>query len=122
MPRLLPRPPPSRCRFLLLQYALPPPCLRPTPACFNLSSPPVSHPTRCSQVLLDPPRAELERRLLQRAAEGGHFTPGAALLDSQLAALQYEEAELLLHVRGEPFPAAEDIVAAVLARCGGGGA
>jgi len=67
---------------------------------------------------LDPPRHELERRLLQRSAAGGHFTPGTALLDSQLAALDYEEAELLLHVQGDPFPPAEQIVAAVLQRCG----
>lgn len=69
------------------------------------------------QVLLDPPRTELEQRLLRRSAAGGHFTPGTALLDSQLAALEYEEAELLLHVRGNPFPPAEQVVAAVLQRC-----
>lgn len=73
------------------------------------------------QVLLNPPRHELEQRLLRRAAAGGHFTPGAALLDSQLAVLEYEEDELLLHVRGDPFPSAEQIVAAVFQRCGRAG-
>lgn len=80
-------------------------------------------------MLLDPPRPLLEARLLERASEGTHFTPGTALLDSQLAALQYEEAELLLHVRGPgdgaasphcapPFPSPEHIAAAVLQRLG----
>lgn len=83
------------------------------------------------QVLLAPPRPLLEARLLERAASGGHFTPGTALLDSQLAALQYEEAELLLHVRGvgggagpdeaPSFPPPDDVVAAVLRRLGGAG-
>lgn len=65
-------------------------------------------------VLLEPPRAELEQRLLRRTAAGGHFTPGAALLDSQLAALRYDESELLLRVAGHPFPAPEQIVEAIL--------
>ena len=43
------------------------------------------------------------QRLQQRAAQGGHFMP-PQLLASQLAALDYEEEELLLHVR----PAAVD--------------
>lgn len=81
--------------------------------CKSTPSPPAS----IRQVLLDPPRTALEQRLLQRAAAGGHFTPGTTLLDSQLAALEYEEAELLLHVRGDPFPPTEQIVAAVLQRC-----
>lgn len=51
-------------------------------------------------MLLSPPRALLEQRLQRRAAEGGHFTPGTALLDSQLAALEYHESELLLRVLG----------------------
>lgn len=70
------------------------------------------------QVLLDPPRHLLERRLVQRAAAGGHFTPGAALLDSQLAALLYHERELLLHVRGDPFPPPEAIAEQVVQRLG----
>lgn len=36
----------------------------------------------------------------QRAAAGGHFTPGTALLDSQLATLEYQEDELWMHVQG----------------------
>ena len=36
----------------------------------------------------------------RRAAAGGHFTPGTALLDSQLAALEYRQDELWMHVRG----------------------
>lgn len=75
------------------------------------------------QVLLEPAPALLKQRLEQRAAEGAHFTPGTALLDSQLAALQYEEAELLLHVRGfvtrpghTDFPPPHAVADAVLRR------
>lgn len=74
-----------------------------------------------SQVFLDPPSHMVQQRLERRAAEGGHFTPGAALLDSQLKALQYSEDELWMHVLGPPpyyeaFPPPSQIVDAVLMR------
>jgi gluconate kinase len=69
-------------------------------------------------VLLDPPRQLLEQRLQQRATAGAHFMP-AALLDSQLAGLQYESAELYMHVCGTPFPQPQQIVEAVMQRLQG---
>jgi hypothetical protein len=48
-------------------------------------------------VLLEPCPEDLQRRLEARAAQGGHFM-APQLLASQLAALQYEERELFLHV------------------------
>jgi gluconate kinase len=62
-----------------------------------LRLPPPSRP----QVLLDPSPAELQRRLELRAAQGGHFMP-PQLLASQLAALQYAEQELFMHVVAPP--------------------
>lgn len=52
------------------------------------------------QVLLDPPVQLLESRLQRRAADGRHFMP-PQLLASQLATLEYDEAELLLHVTSD---------------------
>lgn len=71
---------------------------------------------RVSFTLLQPSRATLERRLQQRAAAGGHFTPCTALLDSQLADLEWGGAEFtmvrLVGSEGSPsFPwSAEYIV------------
>jgi gluconate kinase len=92
-------------------------CLLPRPV--PLASPCDQHYHQNSpQVLLDPPRELLEERLQQRATAGAHFMP-AALLDSQLAALQYEVEELYMHVCGTPFPQTQQIVEAVLQRLQG---
>ena len=73
-------------------------------------------PPLVPQVLLDPPREVLERRLVERATAGAHFMP-ASLLDSQLAALQWEEGELFLRVApgggGEAWPQARQVVDAI---------
>jgi hypothetical protein len=50
------------------------------------------------KVLLDPGRQTLDNRLQQRWQQGSHFMP-PTLLQSQLDALEYEESELLLHVK-----------------------
>lgn len=70
------------------------------------------------QVLLDPPRAELQRRLEQRAGDGTHFM-APSLLDSQLEALEVPDCEeelLLAQFADEPFPTVDEIVGSVLQR------
>lgn len=67
-------------------------------------------------VLLDPPRALLEERLQKRTA---HFM-AASLLDSQLAALQFEDCELAARFGSGSsggsgtFPDAEQVVEAIV--------
>lgn len=46
------------------------------------------------QILLEPSKEELLKRVAARAAEGGHFMP-ASLLDSQLAALEPDASALI---------------------------
>jgi uncharacterized membrane protein YgcG len=71
-------------------------------------------------VLLNPPRAALLARARAREAAGGHFMP-AALVDSQLEALEPGDAsEWLLVVADDRCPA--DVTAAVLAAWLGRGA
>ena len=41
------------------------------------------------QILLQPSREELQRRLAERSLQGGHFMP-SSLLDSQLSALEID--------------------------------
>lgn len=41
------------------------------------------------QILLQPSREELERRLTERSLKGGHFMP-SSLLESQLSALEVD--------------------------------
>lgn len=85
-------------------------------------TPPAS---RVAFVLLDPPKAELYRRLQERERSGVHFMP-ARLLDSQLDALSYSEEELFAHFRGPDADADADKQAASALRviadsCGTGG-
>lgn len=67
-------------------------------------------------VLLDPPRPLLQQWLEERYAEGSHFMP-PCLLDSQLAALQYSDSELWMHVTADDqgnYPGAKAIVEQIL--------